>query len=139
MADYNGVNSAKKVSVPPDMIAAKFLSGKKRVSVDWYEATGEAVGSRFVLGKLPKGAILLPNSCLLTDALGAGRTLAIGDGTTADKFLAATAVNTANLNTPLTGIDNFGVELAADTTFYATVGGDVPTGTIKLVLFYVVE
>lgn len=72
--------------------------GKLRYMVSSYTvtATAHAIADTINFGTLPKGARVLGNLSKLYWATGAASsTLAIGDGTTSGKFLAATAVTTA--------------------------------------------
>lgn len=113
--------------------------GKKRVKISTYEASATASGSLIEMDFLPKGARLLSGK-LVTDALGSGVTITVGDGTTAARFLAATTCNTANLNTPLTpGIAEIESGLTAETKLILTVGGAAATGTIMLEVEYIEE
>jgi hypothetical protein len=102
---------------------------------DEYEASGLTAASTITVGVLPAGARLLPQSMIMTDALGTARTLALGDGTTANKFMAATSVAAAG-SVWLTAIDQLGVRLAASTNMVLTIAGGTGTGTIKSFIFY---
>jgi len=102
---------------------------------DEYEAEGLTTASTITVGVLPAGARLLPNSIIMHDALGTSRTLALGDGTTANKFMAATAAASAG-KLWLTAIDELGVRLAASTNLVLTIAGGTGTGTIKSFILY---
>lgn len=110
-----------------------------KVVQDIFEASSTADGTTIYFAKIPPNAALI-SGILSRDALGSGVTLAVGDGTTADRFLAATASNTANLNTALTiKTDDLGAPLStsADTPIVVTLAGAAGTGTIKLLLTYI--
>lgn len=140
MADYNGVNYAKSILTPPTILEAGENGGRVRFMYDKYEGTGEAAGSRLLMGtKIPKGARILPQSCLMADDLGTNTTLAVGDGTTADRFLAATIFGTAKQQTFFTQQDELGKALTADLQLYLTTGTDTITGTIEMFVFYTLD
>lgn len=110
-------------------------AGKVLVSYDKYEAAGLASGSTIHMGLLPAGARVLPISMIVNDALGTDTTLAVGDGTTADKFLSATSTAAAG-QIPFDGIDALGEPLSEQVPIVVTVGGGAATGTIKVWVFY---
>ncbi len=140
MADYNGVNYAKSILTPPTILEVGENGGRVRFMYDLYEAIGNAIASRILMGpKLPKGARILPQSCLMTDDLGTTTTLAVGDGTTADRFLAATTCVTAKQQTFFTQQDELGKALTAETQLYLTVGADTATGTIEVFILYTLD
>ena len=136
MANAYGVNYTKAV-VNGGISMTDALS--KRTPVwrqDTFEASSTASGTTVYMARIPANHAIV-SGFLLRDALGSSVTLAVGDGTTADRFLAATASNTANLNTALTiAVDDCGAPLSttADTDIVITVGGAAATGTIKLLL-----
>lgn len=137
MANFYSNEMTALTTKPSVPMEGPTRGGKKRIRVSKYEAAAMASGSLLYMDKLPKGARLLSGK-LVTDALGAGVTLALGDGTTADRFLAATTCNTANLNTPLTPkIAEVESGLAAEIDMILTSGGGAATGTIILVLEYI--
>lgn len=130
--------------------AGKFLktnefSGTRRVAFFKFTVpAGNAAATDTVeLVTLPKGARILGGS-YATEAMSTGAgtaTLSIGDGTTANKYLDAANVDAAgNGAFAHTVALGFGSELAADTTFVATVGGEawaagkVLTGALEFVV-----
>lgn len=121
------------------------LGGKLRCAMALYEATAVAATKTIEMIRLPKGATVV-DGYITADALGTGVTLAVGgqdqDDTNAndeDKYLAATAHNTANKRTALTPpvptkiTDDDGEQL------YVTVGTAAATGTIVLCVKYIEE
>jgi len=127
------------------------LEGKLRVMMDSYEAASLASGSIIEVGReLPKNARII-NVILMTDALGAGRTLAVGDYEDNDRYITATTCNTANLVTYLNAIDGrlyevdetyTGKTVGSGTDRQITVtlgGGSAATGTIKIAIIYTYE
>jgi hypothetical protein len=86
---------------------------------------------------VPKGAKILGGK-LYFDALGVSTTLAVGDGTTADKYLSATDTSTAG-SAEFDKIDNLFKALSATENITLTLAGGAATGTIKLMVMYVLE
>lgn len=139
MADYKAAGVTGLDAVPKTYMNPGCVNGKVRVWQDTYEADGVVAAKTIEVARLPKGARILPGSVIAADALGSGVTLACGDGTTADKFFAATAANTADKQIGLTKIDPLGTALTADTSIVLTVAGATATGTIKAFILYSVE
>lgn len=142
MADVYGVEYTNIYqTTPPTKSNAASYGGKVRAFICTYEASSLASGSVIWMCKLPKGAVILPQSRLSADALGSGVTLQVGDyfpeSTDTDnnaRYMAATAYNTANLSNPLSLVDGQGYELPYDAVIIVTTGGAAATGTIKLSL-----
>lgn len=118
---------------PPVMNNASTDGDSVKKFFSW---TGDAAQNDLVqLVKIPKGARIIEGR-VLTTALGASVTLAIGDGTTAAKYLAATDVSaissTSFANTAaLFGAGSQG-ELAAEIILTGTLAGANPAaGTIQ--------
>jgi hypothetical protein len=105
------------------------------VSYDKYEASALTTGSTISMCVIPAGARILPESRLMTDDLGTGVTIAVGDGDDTDEYLTATSVAAAS-NTTFNVLDNLGEPItAAETMTLTTAGGNI-TGTIKLWVYY---
>lgn len=121
-----------------DFVDVGAVGGRVRLAMDVYEAAALGIGSDIHIARLPKGARLLPQSCIVSDALGAGVTLEVGDGTDTDKFMAATVNNTANLQTFMKRIDGSD-ELTDVTDIYITTGAGAATGTIRSFIFYTMD
>lgn len=102
-----------------------------------------AIGDTIDLVTLPKGARILGGT-YANEAMtsgGAAATIALGDGTTADKFLGATSVDAAGKGTFADTVAlGFGTELAVDTTIVATVSvealaaGKILMGAVEYVV-----
>lgn len=135
MAEFKGVNYT--LFAAGTILDPGNWGSRVQMMYDTYEASSLGTGSTIKMGVLPAGARILPQSMVMTDALGTGVTLAVGDGTTATKFMAATSFASAG-SVGFTAIDNLGVRLAADTNIVITTGGGAATGTIKLFLLYVI-
>jgi hypothetical protein len=110
--------------------------GRVQVVYDTYEASAASAGSEFTVGVIPAGARILPISSVMTDAAGTAATIAVGDGTTADKFMAAANVSAAG-NHNFDAIDELGEDLDAATTIVLTTAAQAFTGTIKVWVYYV--
>ena len=97
MATVYGTNATiQNASGPPDSyIKPGLWGGKVRVMCDTYEAVSLVSGSTIAAAYLPKDAIVLGLSNILTDALGSGVTIAAGITGTTGKFLAAVVCHTA--------------------------------------------
>lgn len=120
---------------PSAKVDAHLWGGRVRVQCDEYEADAVEAGSTIKMARLPKGAVPLSISKLMFDALGTGATIAIGDGTTATKFKAATSVATAG-SMNLDAIGAVGAQLTAETDIVLTTAGATISGTIKLETYY---
>jgi hypothetical protein len=121
------------------------LGGKLRCAIAEYEADGVAISKTIEMIRLPKGATMI-EGFLSADALGSGVTLAVGgqdqDSTNAndaDRYLAATAMNTANKRVALTPPVPTKLTAENGDQLYITVAGAAATGTIVLVVFYIEE
>ena len=135
---YNTATSAGSHITDPGTSKGKIISMQ-----DTYEASAAAVGDVIQMGYLlPKGARVVAVT-LMTDALGSSVTLAVGDAEDADRYITATACNTANQVTRINAIDGFLYEVdettasTTDRQVTITVAGAAATGTIKLLVEYV--
>lgn len=132
---YSDVRSAL-ASKPAAAVQGTLRGGKVRTRVSKYEAAAIAADSLIEMDTLPVGARLL-GGFLVADALGASTTLALGDGTTANKYLAATSTASASrtaLTPPIGTVEN---GYSAEEKFILTTAGAAITGTVILVLQYV--
>lgn len=140
MATVYGVqNTLAKRTTPPDMIAPNTWNGKVRCSIDVYEANALEAGSTIHTVIIPKGAKILPGSCIYGDDLSADVTLAVGIVGSTGKYLAATVFTTAGQKSEFNLMDVLGVELTAEEEILITTAVSAATGTIKIFVFYVVE
>lgn len=93
MANFNGTQDAIIASgLEPDV---GFVGGRVRAFVENIVYASQASGSTLTMATLPAGAILLGFE-LITDTSTGSATLAVGDGTTANKFAAAAAYTTTS-------------------------------------------
>ena len=144
MATLYGVNRTLANTPTSDNITdAGLLAGKVRAMVDTYEASAAAVADVIQMGKaLPIGARVI-EVILQTDALGGSVTLAVGDLEDGDRYITATACNTANQVTRMNAIGGRGYEVdettasTSDRQITITVAGAAATGTIELIVLYV--
>ena len=113
---------------------------KIRVQFDTFEASSLASGSDISVARLPSGAKVY-DVAIHHDALGSGVTLAVGDSADADRYITATAAANAGVISMHNdgAIDGVGFEQTAETDILITTGGSAATGTIKCMVFYVVE
>ena len=151
---YNSIYQA----VPSSLVRANEIGGRLRVAYGVYEASSLASGDVINMFRLPQGARIIEGN-LSHDALGSSTTLSIGHaaytnsgGTSvsadATHFKAAAATTSATgqvvcENTlalgkfDLVDIDQAEKDNAYDVT--VTMGGAAGTGTIALVMYYVVD
>lgn len=128
MANVYGVNYTKtRTPTPANKIDAAGYGGRVRYYSDTYEADAAAQGTVVYLGKAKKGEVVMPQSQLTYDALGANTALAVGYAGAPAALLASTATTsagTSNLNK---------VTLTEDVDIFATVSGSgAITGTVQL-------
>ena len=140
MASVNTQKMTDMTSVPKVMVKASEAHGRKRVWYDTYEAASLASGSDITFARLPKGATIY-NVKLMCDALGSSVTLDVGDSADADRYITATAAASAGVISMHNdgAIGGVGFEQTAETDILITTGGAAATGTIKCMVFYVVE
>ena len=100
MSDVKGDNIGTLDTRPLEPLEASQWGGRVRCQMDVYEADGLEAGSTIEIARIPAGARVLPVSCIAADALGTDVTVSAGDGDTADKYLDATAMNTARSRGP---------------------------------------
>ncbi len=101
-----------------------------------YTAASLAAGSTIRMVKVPAGATVV-DGYITHDAMGASVTLSLGDEDNATRFRAATAASSAatkvefNQAVPYT--------YTAEKWLTVTVGGAAATGTVKFVVYYIME
>lgn len=151
---YNSIYQSN----PSSLVRANEIGGRLRVAYGVYEASSLASGDVINMFRLPQGARIVEGN-LSHDALGSSTTLAVGHtaytnsgGTVvaldADHFKAAAATTSATgevscANTLALGkfeMVDIDQELK-DNSYNVTVtmGGAAGTGTIALVMYYVVD
>jgi len=142
MASVKATNITNLDASPSVLADASEVHGSVRVFKDTYEASSLASGSDITVARLPIGAKVV-DIHVKADALGSNATLAVGNGTTADKYIAATASNTANKLISLSNdgkIETIGDEITSTiTNILVTTGGATTSGTITTVVYYTVS
>ena len=141
MATVYGTNATiQNAGGPPGSFIANGLwGGKVRVMCDVYEATSIAAATIIAAAYLPKGAVVLGLSNILTDALGSSVTISAGITGTVAKFLAATACNTAKQRSFFDVEAGLHYVMTAAGWIILTTAGAAATGTIKTEIYYAVE
>ena len=143
MATYNADNYdvAENFDPASDSELAKGLwGGKVRVQVDTYTINAKASGTLINVGKLPKGATFL-RGIIVTDGLGTGVTLQLGDSGDDDRYMAATSAASAGA-LEANALAGIGYSVSADTDVVLKTGGATTAAsnkTIKTVILYSLE
>ena len=152
-ADFYGTEFTK-TREPREMIDVAKNHGRVRCSIDEIEADESAIAAtdRIHLARIPSNAVLLPTSTLYFDVLGAAATVDFGDAE--DPNGLATVIDVANAGNAslLEAVDlaDYGKrlwELLGYTSdpgglidlFLTVVGDIITTGTIKSIIYYVVD
>ena len=140
MASVKGVNFTNITADPVVNADSGEWSGKLRVQFDTFEASSLASGSDISVARLPKGAKVY-DIVVHFDAVGGSTTISVGDSGAAARYIAATSTSSAGqMSMSQEGaIDGVGYENTAETDVLLTTGGGSITGTIKVVVMYVVE
>ena len=153
MANSNTTQVAGILSVPPTPQKVGDIGGRVRTLQGNFALTALPAGDTICIGKLPKGARLLPQSCIVVSTAQGAATLSVGSapsqasgllgGTiTAAKYGSARAYTTAAEPLFLDQVANLGVEITAafGEDIYVTIGAaSVTAGTLKSFLQYVVD
>ncbi len=93
MANYNGTQDTLiAAGSEPDV---GLVGGRVRAFVENIVYAAQAAGSTLTMAQLPAGAVVLGFE-LITDTSTGTATLAVGDGTTSNKYVAAAAYTTVN-------------------------------------------
>jgi len=143
------------LSVPPIPQKVGDIGGRVRTLQGDFTLTAYVYANHTIcIGKLPKGARLLPQSCIVISTAQGATTLSVGSapsqasgqlgGTiTAAKYGSARAYPTAAAPLFLDQVANLGVEITPSTygeDIYITIGTATATpGTLKSFLQYVVD
>lgn len=153
MANSNTTQVAGILSVPPTPQSVGDIGGRVRTLQGNFALTALPANDTICIGKLPKGARLLPQSCIMVTTAQGTATLAVGSapsqasgqlgGTiTAAKYGSARTYPTAAAPQFLDQVANLGVEITAayGEDIYITIGTATATaGTLKTFLQYVVD
>lgn len=152
MADFYGTEFTK-TREPRDMIDVAKNHGRVRCAIDEIEALDSySATDRIFLAKIPSNAVLLPTSTLYFDDLGTAPTLDFGDVVDPNGLATLISAATAGNASLLEAVDiaDYGQrlwELLGHTSdpggqidLFLTVVGDITTtGTVKSIIFYVVD
>ena len=153
MANSNTTQVAGILSVPPTPQKVGDIGGRVRTLQGDFALTALPANDTICIGKLPKGARLLPQSCIVVTTAQGTATLAVGSapsqangqlgGTiTAAKYGSARTYTTAAVPQFLDQVANLGVEITAayGEDIYITIGtASATAGTLKTFLQYVVD
>lgn len=137
MADFNGVNYALAyVTQPKNPPQSNLVRGSIMTTNDTFEAAGEAIGSVILIGRVQKGTVILPESIVTHDALGASSTLEIKTRGVVSPFTqvsiyAAEDTSSAGTVGGTGDIDDFPFTVAEDSDLILLTAGGTVTGTIK--------
>lgn len=134
MASVKGVNITKLDDATGKL--AKTELGRVRVWTDTFTATGEAIGSDITIARLPKNSSVV-GAKVYHAALGASSTLILGDSDDDNRYITAGSTSSAGVLT-LNAVGGIGYENTADTDLVLTTAGGTVTGTIKVVIEYLV-
>ena len=141
--NLNGVNYDIAVNHSPaedSLINAGQWGGKVRVQVDSCNVSDIEVGSTVKIARIPAGATLLWGK-IFHEALGTNVTFAVGDGTTADKYLAAASAAAAGLLSFPVLYGTANLRVTVDTNIVITTAGATVASTksIKTQVAYLLE
>lgn len=105
--------------------------------VSTYEASSTASGDVIQMCKVQSGVTVIDAFLVFDDLSGGTTTLAVGDGDTTDRFIAATTASSGAGSARMT---KFPYTYAADDTIDVVIaGGTAATGTITLVVYMTAE
>lgn len=154
---YSNVRTDLTQDDPTDFVKANQVAGRMRVAYATYEAASLSAGDDIEMFALPAGARIV-GGYLFNDALGASTTLSVGHAAytnssgssvaaDVDEYLAATSTSSAGRNDVAATLAlgaNSAVDIdqaAKGNEFIVTVSlaGAAATGTIELVMYYVVD
>jgi len=141
------------LSVPPIPQRVGDIGGRVRTFQGDFALPALPAGSTICVGKLPRGARLLPQSCIMITTAQGAATFAVGSapsqangqlgGTiTAARYGSARTYTTAAAPQFLDQVANLGAEITAahGEDIYVTIGAATATaGTLKSFLQYVVD
>lgn len=140
MANFNGVQMAKILASPPKKPDVTYVGGRLRVFNEQVVFNGQAIGDTITVGRIPKGAIPL-FFIINTDTSTGTATLAIGDGTTANRFAAAATRTTVNAPQMRGDQAPGATELTDETDIVLTVGSAAlpASGNLSLQTVYTLD
>lgn len=110
--------------------------GKIRAFCDTYEASSLVSGSDITIARLPKNSAVV-DVVVYHDALGASSTVSCGDADDVDRYITAGSTASAGV-LRMNAVDGANFENTAETDLILTTGGATISGTIKVVVKYLV-
>lgn len=142
MSTFKGVNRTK-LDTPNsgNIIPVGQNHGNLHVMYDTYELSATADGSVIQLGDLIPAGATIHNIIVMSDALGSGTTIAIGDAASAARYVAAySTVSSVKKSLIADGvIDSNGYVIgtaSGDNQIQATLAGGAGTGTLFAWIVY---
>lgn len=143
MTAYNGVWMALLAAGGPNNEPPVcFVGGRVRVFCEHFQYNTQVAGSTLNLGVFPAGALILGFE-IITDTSTATATIALGDGTTANRFMAATAFTTTDVPVPVGKTANAisTAQLTARTTLVGTTAtASLPaSGNLVVQTYYTLD
>lgn len=153
MSNSNTTQVSGILSVPPIPQKVGDIGGRVRTLQGDFALTAQPANDTICIGKLPKGARLLPQSCIMVTTAQGTATLAVGSAPSQANGLLGGTINAAKYGTARTyttaaaplfldQVANLGVEITAayGEDIYITIGtAPVTAGTLKTFLQYVVD
>ncbi len=138
MADFFAVNATLNFNTTPSENTPSYdQHGVVRVINDTYEATGEAIGSDIIIGRVYTDERIQVDTTIYHDALGASSTLSLllrtlDTAQTETVLIAATATSSAGIiSVPIGNIDDFPAAVSTTSELILKSAGGTITGTIK--------
>lgn len=143
MTAYNGVWMGMLATGGPNNAPpVSFVGGRVRVFCEHFIYATQVAGSTLNLGVLPAGAVVLGFE-VITDTTTGTTTIALGDGTTANRFMAATAFTVVDTPTPVGKTANAisTAALTARTNIIGTTAvGSLPAaGNLVVQTYYTID
>ena len=142
---YSDVRTDLTQDNPKEFVKANTLGGRVRVAHASYEASSLASGDVIEMFALPHGARII-SGVLAHDALGSSTTLSVGHAAYVNEYKAAAASTSAQIvdiaaTLALGAFSEVSLDSSKGNEFVvtATMGGAAGTGTIHVMMQYVVD
>ena len=131
----SGTNYTKYASPAPATFMDAEWSGKVRATHDSYTFASAAIGTEVNVGVLMPGEVFL-TGWVIGAALGSGATLQLGDAGDDDRYLAATAFNTAGQCTQCAKADGVGYKntTTSPIPLVLKTGTEEATGAVEVII-----
>jgi len=142
MAEFKGINMTKIANTPSEKVNVNQSHGRIRVSFDTFEASSVPIGSTITMARLPSGSVVY-DAIMAHDNLGASTVASVGDADNPSRLLMLANVSSKTVSSmssqdSLT-VDTVGYEYDKQTDVIITTSGGTINGTIKLIIYYVVD